>query len=360
MQKEMKKAFLYFQSTLIVVGSAIAGQPNLAQAAIMVDPFIDNISAENIEAHIEKLSNQIGARDTQESQEQAADYISEQLTEFGYKVTLDPVQSSNNVIARLSGKVDSNQTFVVGSHFDSVPGSPGADDNASGVAGMLEIARVLSDVQPDFSIEFVSFALEEEGLIGSTEYVENISKNPQRNVIGMISMEMIGYFSDEANSQTTFFSVPSCLSVSEEGRTTGDFIANIGDNNSAELIQTFQKAASKYVPNLLTISGQVADNGGCFPDTRRSDHSPFWNEGYQALMITDTSNFRNPNYHQPSDTLDTLNLTFARQVTQATLATTILSTQSQSVPEPSVFMLVSVTGVLLLQKGLNHQKRKKK
>ncbi|MDJ0635792.1 MAG: M28 family peptidase [Xenococcaceae cyanobacterium MO_188.B29] len=346
MQKVIKRAFLLVQLTSLVIFSAIAGQCRLAQAAIMIAPLIDDVSAENIEAHIDMLSNEIGARDTEERQAQAANYIANQFREFGYTVTLEPVQNSTNIIARLSGSVDSNQVFVVGSHFDSVPGSPGADDNASGVAGMLEIARVLSNVQPDFSIEFVIFALEEEIVVGSTEYVENISQDSQQDVIGMIALEMIGYYSTEANSQIPFASIPSCLSLSEEGRSTGDFIANVGNNNSTKLLQTFQEAANTYVPDLRTLTAQVADNGRCFPDTRRSDHSPFWDEGYQALMITDTANFRNPNYHQPSDILDTLNLTFARQVTQAALATTILSTQS--VPEPSLLMLISSTGVLFL------------
>lgn len=357
MQKAKTKAFLFFQLALTLIFTAIALKPRLAQAAIMVEPFIDNVSAENIEAHIDKLSNEIGVRDTSESQAQAADYIANQFREFGYTVTLDPVETSTNIIAHTSGSVDPTKVFVIGSHFDSVPGSPGADDNASGVAGMLEIARILSDVQTDLSIEFVGFALEEAPIVGSTQYVENISRDSQREVIGMISLEMIGYFSEEANSQIPLSSIPSCLSLSEEGRSTGDFITNVGNNNSAKLLKTFQEAATTYVPDLLTLTAQVAENGVCFPDTRRSDHSPFWDEGYQALMITDTANFRNPNYHQPSDTLDTLNLTFAKQVTQATLATTILSTQN--VPEPSVLMLVSATGVFLLQGGLKTNKREK-
>ncbi|MDJ0687577.1 MAG: hypothetical protein QNJ41_03620 [Xenococcaceae cyanobacterium MO_188.B32] len=94
MQKAVTKAFLYFQSISIVVGSALIGQSNLAQAAIMVEPLVNDVSAENIEAHIDKLSNQIGVRDTPETQEQTVDYITEQLTEFGYTVTLDPVQDS--------------------------------------------------------------------------------------------------------------------------------------------------------------------------------------------------------------------------------------------------------------------------
>ena len=354
----IRKGFVVSGCTLIGIIGLIASQPRLAQAAIMIDTLVDSISAANIEAHIDALANEIGPRDTPATQSDAADYIADQLMRFGYTVTLDPVDSSENVIAKLPGQLNPDKTFVIGAHFDTVSGSPGADDNASGVAGMLEIARVLKDVQPDFSIEFVGFALEERGPLGnvhrgSRQYVQSAAAQ-DRDLIGMISLEMIGYFSNEANSQTPFFNSPPCLAVSEEGRTIGDFIAPIGNDNSATLLKMFQQAAARYVPDLLVLTGQVTGNGSCFPDTRRSDHAPFWDEGYQALMITDMANFRNPNYHQPSDTLETINFDFARQVTQATLATVLVSTKS--VPEPSTLLLLGGAGALLLGGELNKKR----
>ncbi len=357
----MRKGFVVSGCTLMGVLSLIAGQPRFAQAATLIDLLIDDISAANIEAHIDALANGIGPRDTAATQSDAADYIADQLMGFGYTVTRDPVDSSENVIAQLPGQLNSDKTFVIGAHFDTVPGSPGADDNASGVAGMLEIARVLKDVQPDFSIEFVGLALEERGPLGnvtrgSSQYAQSAAAQG-RDLIGMLSLEMIGYFSNEANSQTPLFNIPSCLAISEEGRTVGDFIAPVGNDHSATLLKTFQQAAARYVPDLQVLTAQVAGNGSCFPDTRRSDHSPFWDEGYQALMITDTANFRNPNYHQPSDTLDTINFDFARQVTQATLATALVSTKS--VPEPSTLLLVGGAGALLLGGELNKKRKGK-
>lgn len=323
----MKKKFVVSGCTLGGMISLMTGQPCPAQAANLIDSLVDDISAANIEAHIDALTNGIGPRDTPTTQSHAAEYIANQLMGFGYVVTREPVYSSENIIAQLPGQLNSDKTFVIGAHFDTVSGSPGADDNASAVAGMLEIARVLKDIQTDFSLEFVGFALEEVGMLGSKQYAQSAAAQG-RELIGMISLEMIGYFSDEANSQAPFSNIPSCLAVSEEGRTVGDFIAPIGNDNSATLLNTFQQAAARYVPDLIVLTGQVAGNGTCFPDTRRSDHSPFWDEGYQALMITDTANFRNPNYHQSSDTFDTINFDFARQVTQATLATALVSTKS--------------------------------
>ncbi|MDJ0742692.1 MAG: M28 family peptidase [Xenococcaceae cyanobacterium MO_167.B27] len=356
----MRKGFIVSGCILMGMIGLINGQHYQAQAATMIDTLVDDISAANIEAHIDALANGIGARDTPETQSNAADYIADQLMGFGYVVTREPVDESENVIAQLPGQLNSDKTFVIGAHFDTVLGSPGADDNASGVAGFLEIARVLKNMQPDFSIEFVGFALEERSpqgnaVRGSSQYAQEAEAHP-RDLIGMIALEMIGYFSNEANSQTPFFNIPSCLAVSEEGRSVGDFIASVGNDNSAMLLKTFQQTAARYVPSLHVLTAQVAEKGVCFPDTRRSDHSPFWDEGYQALMLTDTANFRNPNYHQPSDTLDTINFDLARQVTQATLATALVSTQS--VPEASTFLLVGGAGALLLGGELNKKRKR--
>ena len=332
----MRKGFIVFGCMLMIFLGLNWGQFHFAQENTRIELLSAQISAEKIEAHIDKLTNEIGARDTTATQSYAADYIAEQLTEYGYEVTRVPVDDSENVIAQLPGQLNPDKTFVIGAHFDTVAGSPGADDNASGVAGMLEIARVLKDVQPDFSLEFVAFALEERGYLdkfhrGSRQYVES-AKAQRRDLIGMISLEMIGYFSNEPNSQTPFLNIPSCLVVSEENRTIGDFLAVVGNDNSATLLKAFQESAARYISDLVLVTGQVAENGACFRDTRRSDHASFWDEGYQALMLTDTANFRNPHYHQPSDTIETINFELARQVTQATLITALVSSTSGDEP----------------------------
>jgi Zn-dependent M28 family amino/carboxypeptidase len=330
---------------LITILYAITGQSCNAQPANTISSLVEEVSVANIAAHIDALSNGIGPRYTSEPRANAANYIANQLISFGYTVTRAPVvdsvtdEFSENIIAQLPGTMNPDKTFVIGAHFDTVQDSPGADDNASSVAGILEIARVLSDTRPLFSIEFVGFALEEPGLVGSRRYARTAVAQG-RELIGMISLDMIGYSSTEANSQLPFFSIPDCIAFSEEGRTVGDFIAVLGNDNSATLLETYQQAATQYVPDLRTITVQVAENGDCFPDARRSDHVPFWDRGYQALLLTDTGEFRNANYHQPSDTLATLDLSFAQHVVQATLATSLIAT-STAVPEPS-------TGIMLL------------
>jgi Zn-dependent M28 family amino/carboxypeptidase len=212
---------------------------------------------------------------------------------------------------------------VLGAHFDTVAGSPGADDNASGVAGMLETARILADFQPEASVEFVGFALEEVGLIGSNQYAEQASAAGV-NIIGMISLEMIAYTCFTPGCQFVFNDIPGCLDIEPEGVNVGTFIAGLGNTASAPLLARLAEAVTTNVPSLPLVTGQVAGVGTCFPDTRRSDHAPFWDEGYRALMLSDTANFRNPHYHTPNDTSDTLDFGFARLVTQAALATVVL------------------------------------
>jgi Zn-dependent M28 family amino/carboxypeptidase len=308
---------------------AMAAAHCKAQSASMIHSLVDEVSAANIEAHIDALSNGIGPRSTIETRAAAANYIANQLESFGYTVTRQPVigaaQVGENIVAQLPGTVNPDKTFVIGAHFDTVGRSPGADDNTSGVAAVLEIARAVKDARPDFSLEFVGFGLEEIGIIGSREYARDAAAQ-RRELIGAVSLEMIGYRSTREDSQVPVPNIPNCLAMSEASRTVGDFIGAVGNDNSVELIERFQQAATQYVPELLVITGQVAGNGECFPDTRRSDHYRFWEEGYQALLLTDTAEYRNPHYHQPSDTLATLDLGFARQVTQATLATALVST----------------------------------
>jgi hypothetical protein len=189
--------------------------------------------------------------------------------------------------------------FVVGAHYDSVPESPGADDDASGVAGMLEMARALADTPLPATVWFTGFTMEENGLIGSRHMAVE-AYGAGTPIVGMYSLEMLGYTAPEAG-----------------------FIAVIGNEASARLVDAFERAADSYVPELAYGAGTVPGNGEEQPDVRRSDHAPFWDMGYQALMATDTANFRNPNYHQPTDTIDTLDFVFATNVTKAMLATTV-------------------------------------
>jgi Zn-dependent M28 family amino/carboxypeptidase len=308
------------------------------------DDLVADVSQSNLGLHIAALE---GERATEAQQAAAAAYIRSQLESYGYEVTSDPVLTSENLIARISGIVHPDQTFILGAHFDSVVGSPGADDNASGVAGMLEIARILAGLSFESSIELVSFGLEEVGLRGSRQFAET-ARAAGRNLIGMISLELIGYTCDFPFCQYPFRDRTSCFDVSTEDVNVGTYIAGVANAASVGLLGAFEVAAATYVPNLRVESAIVEGVGLCFPDTRRSDHAPFWDHGYAALMLTDTANFRNPNYHQPTDTLETLDLEFATDVTRAALATVV--TSAVLVPEPSASLLTA--SLLLALAGL--------
>jgi YVTN family beta-propeller protein len=298
-----------------------------------IDDLAAEISEDQLRAHLTALP---APRDTVEAQAAAADYIVSELQSYGYTVTRDPVLQSANVIVHIPGERYPERTFVVGAHFDSDQGCPGADDNGAAVAGILEMARVLAVQRLTASLDLVAFAAEEAGLVGSRQYADE-AREDLREISGMLSLEMIAYTCTQPGCQFVFPNIRGCLQIDHPMPNVGTFIAGIGNDASHDLLQTFQAAAARYVPQLSVDTGQVAALGSCLPDTRRSDHASFWFQDYPALMITDTANYRNPNYHEPSDTLETLDLTFATQVTQAALATAlrVAGLASDPVPTPT-------------------------
>jgi YVTN family beta-propeller protein len=284
-----------------------------------IGDLVAQVSEDQLRARLTALP---APRDTVEAQAAAADYIVSELQSYGYTVTQDPVLQSANLIVHIPGERHPERTFVVGAHFDSEQGCPGADDNGAAVAGILEMARVLAGQHLAASLELVAFAAEEAGLVGSHQYAQE-ARDALREISGMLSLEMIAYTCTRPGCQFVFPTIPGCLKIDHPMPNVGTFIAGIGNDASHDLLQTFQAAAARYVPQLSVDTGQVAALGSCLPDTRRSDHASFWFQDYPALMITDTANYRNPNYHKPTDTLGTLDLTFATQVTQAALATAL-------------------------------------
>ena len=201
--------------------------------------------------------------------------------------------------------------FCLGAHLDSRPNSPGADDNASAVATLLEIARLLPGSWPEPSqldLELVAYDLEENGMCGGAEHARQLKRDGV-DVRGMVSLEMLGYCDSEPGSQMLPRSLVGLYPD------TGDFIALIGNQNSHRLLETFRAGMSRVVP-LPVETLAVPSNGEYLQATRLSDHSPFWDEGFAALMVTDTSFLRNPYYHTPRDTLDTLDLRFLHLVAE--------------------------------------------
>lgn len=230
---------------------------------------------------------------------------------------------AHNIIGRLPGQEDERSTYIIDAHFDGVAVSPGADDNASGIAGVLEAARILSQYNFAHTVKFIGFDLEEAGLVGSRAYVSQGGMPAYDDVKGVFNFEMIGYYSAQANSQQFPFGFnvlfPNAYAQSAADSFRGNFITNVANTNSIPIQQAYDSAAARYVPALKVVSVAVAGTGSIAPDLRRSDHASFWDEGYRALMLTDGANFRNPNYHTANDTLGSLNLNFMANVIKATI-----------------------------------------
>lgn len=231
-----------------------------------------------------------------------------------------------NIIGMIPGIKNTSQTIIIDAHYDSVSDSPGADDNGSGVVGVLAAARILSQYSFDKSIKFIGFDLEELGLIGSAHYVSSGILMGEE-VTGVLNFEMIGYYSNKPNSQTLpdgFNSLfPEAYTEIAANDFRGDFLISVGNTSSRKLDSTLVANAQLYVPELNIISLITPGKGKITPNLRRSDHASFWDAGIDALMLTDGANFRNPGYHKPTDVIDSLNFTFMAQNVKATIATIV-------------------------------------
>jgi len=216
-----------------------------------------------------------------------------------------------NIVARLKGS-SKGRTFVVGAHFDSVDGSPGVDDNGSGVIAVLEIAKILSKYTFDQSITFVTFDLEERGLRGSQEYVKS-GATLSDTITGAAIFDMLGYFSDQPNSQKVPEGLdqlfPDAYKTVSENQFRGNFLLSVANQRSADLSLLFDSCSRVVIPDLKVISLVVPGNGEIAPDFRRSDNAPFWDAGLKCLYFGDGANTRNVNYHSPGDVMGTINVT---------------------------------------------------
>lgn len=244
------------------------------------------------------------------------------------EMTIQDVPMGNyvgeNIIGRKIGTEAEGEVYILDGHFDSVHESPGADDNGSAVAGFLEALRVLSPYSFKKTIRFIGFDLEEEGLVGSTEYVST-AIDPAETISGVLNFEMIGYYSEVPNSQTVpvgfdlFF--PDAVDSLTANEYRGDFITVVADGNSYWLSAAYQSAIDNYVPDLNSVILDIPGPAFLLPDLTRSDHAPFWLTNRPALMLTDGANFRNPYYHTPNDQVGILNFTFMSNVVKAAVGT---------------------------------------
>jgi len=233
-----------------------------------------------------------------EAMSAAAVHIAASLEAAGYRVERQAYASGENLIAEIAGT--SNEIVVIGAHYDSVDGSPGADDNASGVAATLAIARRVANARPRRTLRFVLFANEEPphfqtAEMGSWQYAKRCHDRGE-TIVAMLSLEMLGYYNDARGSQQY---PPPIAALYPD---TGDFVAFAGNLKSRALIRecaasfrghTRFPAESAALPEVIEQIGW-------------SDQWAFWHFGWPALMVTDTALFRNPHYHSPGDTPETL------------------------------------------------------
>lgn len=273
------------------------------------------ILRERLQRHVEVLAAEIGERHVWRPRalEAAAHYIEEALSSSGYEVhrqryETEGVACSNLEVER-PGRERSGEVILVGAHYDTVEGCPGADDNASGVAAMLEIARLLRDQQPGCTVRCVAFVNEEPPFfhsraMGSAVYARAAHARAD-NITLMLSLEMLGYFSHTPRSQ----GYPPFLRFFYPDR--ADFIAFVSNWRSRfALVKVHEAFRSQCAfPSERLASPAVV------PGVSWSDQRSFWRMGYRALMVTDTAFYRNPHHHRATDTPDKLDFQSLASVT---------------------------------------------
>jgi len=241
---------------------------------------------------------------------QAADYIQAGLEQAGFAIERQAFPGGVNLLTRPAPDDDALPLLVIAAHYDSVPGSPGADDNASAVAALLELAawagpRLAAATGPKARLLLAAYDQEESGLLGSAHHSGQLTAP----LMGMISLEMLGYTDARPGGQQL---PPHLKGLYPD---VGDFIGVVGNETSRRLAEIVT-AGLRRVPGLPVQSLVVPGDGSALPVTRLSDHASFWDRGLPALMLTDTSFFRNPHYHQATDTPETLDYPFLAKVAE--------------------------------------------
>lgn len=268
--------------------------------------MFDKALESRLRRHVETLAGDIGVRNVfrYDALQSAARYIRDEWRDQGYEVNAQSYDVNGKVCENLEvtcrGSNQSSEIILVGAHYDTVHGSPGADDNASGVAGLLEIGRFLSQAHPEKTVRLVAFVNEEPPFffwkqMGSLVYAKAAKARGDRIRL-MISLEMLGCYSEHPGSQT----YPPLLKYFYPDR--GDFIAFVANFASMRLMRLAAGAfrAHSEFPLQTLVAPQWT------PGVAASDHLSFWRQGFRAMMVTDTAYYRYGHYHRPTDTADRL------------------------------------------------------
>lgn len=244
----------------------------------------------------------------------AEEYVFRAFQELGYPVSRQVFLCHRQEVANvIAGQVRPAGYYILGAHFDTVAGSPGADDNASGVAVMLETARLVQDTPLPRPWVFIGFTTEEPPVFGSLYMGSDIyarrARRENHRILGMLCLESVGYFRQEPDTQI----IPLPLKFLGYP-TTGNFLGLISDRRSKALMERLKQALTAR--GTLPVETLAVPLGGYLvPETRLSDHANFWDQGYPAVMLTDTAFLRNPNYHTEGDRLETLDLDAMTELT---------------------------------------------
>jgi len=279
----------------------------------------DDLVARRLWTHVDRLAGLIGPRHfgVPSGLVAAASLIERELAALDYPVTRQtyPVDGYDavNLVAELDGRDRAEEIIVLGAHYDTVEATPGADDNASAVAVLIEVARLLRQSLPRRTIRFAAFTCEEmphshTATMGSQVYARQCKVKGER-IMGMLCLEMVGYYSNDPGSQGYPTEMPRWLRWAFPRR--GDFLAAVSNLQSWKLGLSFRggfKRATRFP--LYSIALPEAARF-----IRRSDNSSFWDQGYPAIMITDTSFLRNPHYHAATDLPETLDYQCMSRVT---------------------------------------------
>jgi Zn-dependent M28 family amino/carboxypeptidase len=240
------------------------------------------------------------------------EYIRSSLAQWGEVETHEfefNGKTHQNLILNLQSTPASDlPPILIGAHYDAVPGTPGADDNATGVAVLLELAAVFASTGLKYPVRLVAFDLEEYGLLGSTAYARQLKQNKQKLRL-MLSLEMLGYCNDAAGSQT----YPDLIKPFYSDR--ANFIALVGNLAAISDLFSLRRQMKQNGTPIEVLPDP--SSGKLVPITGFSDHRPFWEQKYRAIMVTDTAMLRNPHYHQATDTIATLDLDFLTNICQS-------------------------------------------
>lgn len=278
-------------------------------------PFSDRVdeTERQLRRHVEMLSGVIGERNVPYhfgALEAAAQYIEDQMRTSRHSPTSQRFQVLNktvrNIVSEVRGVKNPERIWVVGAHYDSIDGSPAANDNGSGIAGVLEMARLLGSGRPRDTIRFVAFVNEEPpfykgSAMGSLVYAQSCREKAEQ-IMGMVNLEMIGCYSNVRGSQR--YPVPLDRGIAKWFLPDrGNFIAFVGNTASWKLTWRCRRLFKKSIrfPSLWIPAPRWVECAGM------SDHWSFWEQGYPAVMVTDTAFFRYSHYHKASDTSDKIN-----------------------------------------------------